>query len=134
MTTKRRKAKAWSYIAGEKGKTRVRVYERKGYGCWIDIRDEEGKRIRRALSTTDREEAKAKADDLALQFRRDSKRQPTELTLAALIDIYNREVTSRKTEARQRYERRTFPLFKQQFGAERPVTTLSRRDWEAYIA
>jgi hypothetical protein len=40
---------AWSYIAGEKGRNRVRVYERSSYGIWIDYRTEDGARVRHSL-------------------------------------------------------------------------------------
>lgn len=136
MAARRRKAKpaAWSYSAGARGENRVRVYERPGYGIWIDYRAEDGKRCRHPLGITDRDQAKVKADDIAAKFRRDAKRQPTELTLAALIDNYLREVTPTKSAVTQSHDRRALALFLGTFGRDRRPRTLSRRDWDAYIA
>ena len=53
----------------------MRMFERPGYGIWIDYCDEAGKRHRESLATTDRDEAKAKADDTAAKFRREAKRR-----------------------------------------------------------
>src|SRR4051812_19776456 len=80
-----------SYIAGEKGANRVRVFVRVDRAAvWIDYRDEQGIRHRSPLCGLTREEAKAKADGIAAQFRRTGVRQPTERTLSALIDNYLR--------------------------------------------
>ena len=128
------KSKHWSYSTGERRLNRVRVYERQGYGIWIDYRDEGGTRRRHPLGTTDRAEAKAQADEIAAKFRRGTKRQPNQLTLAELIDSYEREVTPSKVPTVQEHDRRTFLLFLRQFGAARRPRDLSRREWDAYIA
>lgn len=127
------RAKCWSYSTGERGTNRVRVYERPGFGIWIDYRDESGTRRRHPLGTDDRAEAKAKADEIAAKFRRAGKRQPTELTLAALIESYERRVTPGKVATVQSHDRRAFALFLRQFGANRHPRDLSRREWDAYI-
>ncbi|MDQ6771044.1 MAG: site-specific integrase [Gemmatimonadota bacterium] len=115
----------------------MRVYERSGEGrkvaIWIDYRDEAGHRHRHPLNLTDRDQAKLKADEIAAQFRREGERRPNELTLAGLIDIYEREVTPTKSLGVQKYDRRTFELFLRFFGRDRRPETLSRREWDAYI-
>src|SRR5690348_7786899 len=133
MAKRARKAKpkAWSYSAGERGENRIRVYERSGYGIWIDYRDEAGARIRHSLGITDHDQAKAKADDIAAKFRRELKRQPAETTLGSLIDTYEREVTPTKGDSSQEHDKRAFELFVRLFGANRKPMTLSRRDWDA---
>lgn len=135
-TRRQAKASAWSYIAGEKGANRVRAYERadRGGALWIDYRDEDGTRHRLPLGVEDREQAKTKADEIAARFRRDGTRRPAELTLAGLIEIYEREVTPGKGAHAQVQDRRAFELFLQFFGRGRKPATLSRRDWDAYIA
>ena len=125
--------RAWSYIAGEKGRNRVRVYERPGHGIWIDYRDEAGTRIRQPLKHTDRERAKLRADEVAAEFRRSEARPLSAVTLRSLFDIYEREVTPQKGKTSQAHDRRTIPLFVQAFGGKRRPESLSRRDWDSYI-
>lgn len=128
---------AWSYRAGAKGENRVRVWERADAGrkrsIWIDYRDEAGHRHRGPLHLSDRDQAKLKADEIAAAFRRNGARRPTELTLAGLIEMYEREVTPEKSRGVQKYDRRTFELFLRFFGADRRPETLSRREWDAFI-
>ncbi len=135
QATRRRAAsgRPWSYIAGEKGKNRVRVYERASFGLWIDYRDVDGKRVRQPLRHDDRERAKLKAEEVAAKFRRHGA-APTAMTLRTLFDIYEREVTPHKAESTQAHDRRTLPLFLKAFGANRLPETLNRRDWDSYIA
>jgi integrase len=135
QATRRRAAssRAWSYIAGEKGKNRVRVYERGSFGLWIDYRDVHGKRVRQPLGHGDRERAKLKADEVAAKFRRHGA-APAALTLRTLFDIYEREVTPHKAASTQAHDRRTLPLFLKAFGSNRLPETLNRRDWDSYIA
>ncbi len=130
---KKRKKPAWSYIAGEKGRNRVRVFERAGRGLWIDYRDEQGKRVRQPLGYEDRERAKLKADEVAATFRRHGSAPPTTLTLSRLFEMYESEVVPRKSESAQSHNRRTLPLFLRAFGSHRRPDTLNRRDWDSYI-
>lgn len=136
-TEQEAKSVTWSYQAGAKGENRVRVYERAGQGrktgIWIDYRDETGHRHKAPLHTTDREQAKLKADEVAAQFRREGARRPAELTLAGLIESYEREVTPMKSDTAQAHDRRACALFLRFFGRDRRPETLSRREWDAYI-
>ena len=134
MATRAKRQRSWSYSTGERGANRVRVYERSDLGIWIDFRDEHGKRCRHPLGTDDRAAAKGKADEIAAKFRREAKRQPAEVTLAGLIDNYVREVTPTKSAIVQAHDRRAFELFVRFFGPGRKPVTLSRRDWDAFIA
>ncbi|MDB4916298.1 MAG: integrase family protein [Gemmatimonadetes bacterium] len=131
--TERGPTKAWSYIAGEKGRNRVRVYERPPHGIWIDYRVDEGQRVRESLHHPDREQAKRHADEIAAQFGRTENRATQAVTLRSLIDIYLREVTPQKSRSTQNHDRRTFPLFLRAFGESRKPDTLNRRDWDSYI-
>lgn len=125
---------AWSYIAGDKGRNRVRVFERgERSSIWIDYRDEQGKRVRQPLGHVDRERAKLAADELVVRFRRHDTAPAPVLTLRALIDMYEREVTPRKSATAQAHDRRTLPLFVHAFGGARRPSTLNRRDWDSYI-
>ena len=65
-------AKGWSFIAGEKGATRVRAYDRGARGIFLEWWDQgpPRKRVRQACGHRDRERAKAQTEALALAFRR----------------------------------------------------------------
>lgn len=136
-TRRQKEQDAWSYRAGAKGENRVRVYERSSADrkttIWIDYRDEAGVRRKAPLHLTDREQAKLRADEVAAQFRREGARRPAELTLAGLIEMYERKVTPTKSAGVQKYDRRTFALFLRFFGRDRRPQTLSRRDRDAFI-
>jgi integrase len=130
------KRKHGSYSTGDVRENRVRVYERPGYGIWIDYRDEHGVRVRRPLGGAaryDQEEAKATARDIAAKFGREAKRQPVELTLGKLCLTYEREVTPGKSGTVQEHDRRAFELFLRFFGGARKPSTLSVRDLDAYV-
>ena len=136
-STRRHKPPTWSYRAGAKGENRVRVFERIGAGrktgIWCDYRDEAGVRHREPLGTTDREQAKLKADEIAARFRKEGAHRTAELTLATLFDSYVREVTPTKSGTALAHDKRTLPLFLACFGRDRRPSTLSRREWDAYI-
>jgi hypothetical protein len=93
------KQKAWSYIAGEKGRNRVRAFERSGrlYLEWC----EDGKKSRLPLNHADRDRAKTEADKTAAEFATLATLRPVReiLTLATLFDMYLREVTPDKGES-----------------------------------
>lgn len=125
-------SRAWSYIAGEKGRNRVRVYERAGFGIWIDYRDSDGKRVRHPLNLDDRDRAKLKADEVAAGFRR-SELRPRAVTLRSLFDIYEREKTPQKGATSRKHDARTLPLLLKAFGPNRSPCSLNVRDWDAYI-
>jgi len=127
------KGKAWSYIAGEKGRNRVRVYERAQYGLWIDYRTEDGARVRHSLGYSDRGRAKREADDIAAKFGRAPASATPAVTLRSLFDIYEREVSREKSESARGHDKRTLPLFLEAFGRDRRPESLNRRDWDSYI-
>lgn len=125
---------AWSYIAGEKGRNRVRVYERGDRpGIWIDYRDENGRRVRQQLACADRGRAKLEADDIAAKFGRQQTAPPAALTLSRLFETYEQEVTPRKSKTAQAHDRRTLPLLVRAIGGKRRVSTLSKRDVDLYV-
>jgi integrase len=135
--TKPAESRPWSYIAGEKGQNRVRVFERACKGrraaIWIDFNDAQERRVRQPLGHCERERAKLEADDIAARFRRHEARSPGAATLQTLIDTYLDEVTPTKSASPQSHDRRTFALFAKAFGAHRRASTLNRRDWDSYI-
>ena len=125
---------AWSYLAGEKGRNRVRVYDRDDRdGIWIDYRDEHGTRVRQPLGYADRDRAKLAADDVAAKFGRQESAPPAAIDLRTLFDNYLKDVTPQKSKTAQAHDRRTLPLFVTAVGAKRRPASLNRRDWDSYI-
>lgn len=123
----------WSFSTGERGRNRVRVFEHPETGTlFLEVR-EDGRRKRIALGHRDRELAKAKAEEVATAWRRAEKPIAPELTLETLFDNYVNEVTPRKSESSQGHDRRATALFLELWGRTRKVSTLSRRDWDAFI-
>ncbi len=134
-TTKRDAPKGgtcWSYIAGEKGRNRVRVFQR-GSVLWVDYRLEDGRRSMQSLEHCDRQRAKEAADTLAAKFAREASRPTGVTTLKSLFDIYEREKTPGKAGSTQAHDRRTFPLLLRAFGSQRRPETLNVRDWTSFI-
>jgi len=136
MTKKAKRSKNWSYSVGERGKNRVRAFEQDGR-LFVEYYDDlpgsiRPKRRRLAIPSTDREVAKAKAEELAMAFRREERLHDGRLTLGKLFEMYEREVTPRKGRSKQRHDRVTFGLFRDVLGAGRDVRTLNRRDIDRY--
>lgn len=94
---------------------------------------EAGRRTRVALGHRDREAAKSAAER-ATSALREHRTVPTgALRLQTLFDIYVREVSPQKGLSAQKHDKRTAKNFCECWGAQRDVTTLSRRDWDSYI-
>jgi hypothetical protein len=102
-----KKTSVWSFVTGEKGRNRVRAFEHVSRGAiFLEFYDRTpiaGERVKQRVSVkhTDREKAKAQAEELAAKLRTAGFRKLTEPTLAELFDIYVREVTPAK-ESRSR--------------------------------
>lgn len=138
-----KRATMWSYKAGEKRNTRVRVFAwpAKGNTLWIDYR-EDGKRKKQSLGHADKERAKRQADETAARLRASEATASSErpaamavgvLTLRTLFDNYVKQRTPQKSASRQEYDKRTLPMFIRVFGATRDPASLDVRDWENYI-
>lgn len=133
---KRHRAGGWSYSAGEWGRCRVRVYERGDRNSlWIDYRDESGKRYRNPIGHTDRERAKAQADEMALRFRDLESREPSRFTLEQLFDNYlESEAARAKSASKVAHDRRAAEMFLRFLGKDFEPRLLSRREWDRFIA
>lgn len=134
-----KKKSAWSYQAGERGKNRVNLFDRGERGLYLEFREHarDGKasrRVRVSLGRIDREEAKAKADRLALEFRKNEPAKHAPLTLRLLFDIYEEEVTTHKSVRTQAHDRRCFEMFCRCFGADRKPESISVRELNRFIA
>lgn len=125
-------AKCWSYNAGEKGKSWVRVYEKQPGGTiYLEWR-EDGKRKRLCLKHRDRAEAVAAAEKLAERFGEMEVMPAGPLSVAQLLTLYLKEVTPSKGESKQDHDRRAARIFTLLFGA-REARTLDRKDWDRFI-
>ena len=132
------RTRSWSWTTGEKGKNRVRLYDRGPRGITLDtfVRDPltgAMTRKRLALGRVDRETAKRKAEDLARTLRTTGRIKAEELTLGQLFDSYEREVTPGKGDHAQKHDQRALAMMRRYFGAHRLVSALDRRDWDGFI-
>ncbi len=128
----------WSYLAGEKGRNRVRAFEHASGVLMLEFYEHRPgqsrpKRVRLSLGHRDQEKAKRQADEAAAKLGRMEALKPDELTLQELFDIYGREVTPDKAPTTQDHDRAAARLFIRCFGPNRRAKDLSRRDWERFI-
>ncbi len=129
----RKTGRIWRYSAGEKGRNRVRVFDRGARGIYCDYQFN-GKRIREPLNTTDRERAKELAERIATSLRSREPRPSERLSLEKLFDMYEAEVTPGKSASKRAHDRRAHSLFLAFFGRGRDPVSLSRRDWDRFVA
>lgn len=134
-----KKNTAWSYQTGERGKNRVNLFERGKRGFYLEFRERTTnggpcRRVRVSLGHIGREEAKATAEQLALEFRRHEPAKKLPLTLRRLFDIYEREVTGSKARTTQGHDRRCIEMFCRFLGNEMRADALSLRDLHRFIA
>jgi integrase len=128
----------WSFTTGEKGKNRVRVYDRGSRGIFLDVvvRDlvtGEATRKRISLGSIDRETAKRHAEELAATLRANGRLKECSLTLGQLFDSYESNVTPTKGESGRKHDRRVLEMMRRYFGEHRRVEHLDRRDWDGFI-
>lgn len=137
-------SEVWSYSAGERGRNRVRVYERRPRGRasrglvflqFVEVgADGTPHRKRMSLGACSREVAKQKADAVAARFAATGRAVESEArTVAALFDIYEREVSPTKSRQAQQHDRTAAALFLRCVGRHRAVDSLNRRDWDKFI-
>ncbi len=134
MTKKQRKKKRFfSYTAGEKGRNRVRVYQKPSGVLMLEFY-EQATRKRVSLGHDDEGRAKCEADQVAAQLR--GKEPPTverDITIQELFDIYDGEMTPGKSLSKRAHDRRCGAMFRRYFGAKRKVSALSILDWTRFI-
>lgn len=133
----RTKRSTRSYITGEKGRNRVRVFADRRSGI-MQIEWWEGpRRCLASLKHRDWELAKSQADDLAADYPKPEEKpedsEPQPLTLSELFEMYLEEVTPTKGDRSQTHDRRTLAVFEDFLGADRAPSSLSKRDWDRFI-
>src|SRR6185312_199850 len=136
MTRSRKlKRKVESYTTGTKGLNRVRLYAQPRDGkLYLEYKDEGNAKRRLALDTADFTEGKVKANELATALLKHEGPRSDELSLKALFDNYEREVTPTKSQSTQAHDRRARKLFESCWGGSAKVKNLDRRDWDRFIA
>ncbi len=131
--TRRKKPKGWSYLAGEKGRNRIRAFELATGMLYLEYMDS-GKRCTSSLGHRDRVAAKQKADELAAHFGESSRVERTgELTLGVLFDNYLHEVTPGKTLGTQKHDQHRARLWIEVFGRNQPVAALNATHAKLFI-
>jgi integrase len=131
--------KPFSYIAGQKGRNRVRAYADAKTGIlMLEYREAafggEPKKKRLSLGHRDEERARRQADGLAAEFVTLVHRPSEALTLRRLFDMYLGEVTPYKgSEGKRKHDRRCAEMFLEFLGEGRQPHTLNLRDWNGFI-
>lgn len=133
-----RKPRRWSWTTGEKRKNRVRAYDRGSRGIFLDtfVHDPltgAATRKRISLGRVDRETAKRKAEELAGKLRINGRSEAPQLTVGMLFDSYEAQVTPTKGSSARKHDQRALEMMRRYFGAQRPVASLDRRDWDGFI-
>jgi hypothetical protein len=138
--TRAKKQRGWSYSTGERGRNRVRVFTRPDRHDEILLqyaaRDVTGRlrQYRVALGRVRRDVAKAKADKLAADHATiGASTTPAPLTLKALFDSYDGEVSRQKGASKRGHDARCAEMFARLFGPARDPSTLTRGDWDRFI-
>ena len=124
---------SWSYKAGRRGTNRVRAFQDKTNGqlrleWWQD-----GQRRSKTLAHGNKGLAEKDADLLAAELLLNRSRRPEDLRLQQLFEIYLGEVTPSKTANTRSHDHMAAKLFLRAFGAKKKVTSLTQRDWDAFI-
>jgi integrase len=142
-----RKTKCWSYSAGEKGRNRVRGFERPGragsFMLQYSAPDSTGRahphRVALDVSAAgdtraQRAEVKRRVDELVGKLAETPATSPEpRVTLLGLVERYWREVTPTKVRESRVNDRIALGLAVQAWGGDRDPLTLDRSDWDAYI-
>lgn len=133
------KKKRWSYSVGERGRNRVRAFAHNVTGgMFLEFYEptrigERPKVNRIALGHSDQERAKEAAERLAAELRSATPPATAHMTIAALFEMYQAEVSPQKSAGKQRHDRMCVEMFLRALGRDREARTLSRREWDRFI-
>ena len=114
MIDAKKKAKRWSYIVGERGRNRARAFAHSVTGrLFLEFYE---------------------PTRLASELRQGMPRELTRITLGTLFDNYLNEVSPGKSESKRKHDGRCADLSLRAFGRDREARSLSRREWDRFIA
>jgi integrase len=133
--TRSKESRVRSFITGEKGTNRVRLYPHPRDGIlFLEYYAEDGSRQRVSLHHRDLGVGKQAAEDLAAELRKTGGANRTAvLTLGSLFDKYVRVVTPTKSEGKQQHDQAARKLFERCWGADTPVRDLGEDEWNRFI-
>jgi integrase len=124
--------RAWSYVSGDRGRNRVRVFERtRDHLILLEWR-ESGRKRCKCLGRCDRLEAKRQADAQAVSLGEPAHRGDA-VTLFDICSAYLRERTPEKSRSVQCHDRLTAKLLLRILGASRIVADLTHRDAARFV-
>jgi integrase len=126
------------YIAGEKGRNRVRTFACPKTGIMQIEWREGGRKLSKSLKHRDFEKAKRQADQFAASYvaprpEAEAASPPEPLTLGKLFEMYLEEVTPTKSKRSRKHDRRALRMFEGFFGTRRDAASLSKRDWDRFL-
>lgn len=131
--TKHEKPDLWTYTAGRHGH-KVRVYQREDRkNLYVSVW-EQGREVKRSLGHSDTQRAMDYADDLSGELRKGEKVVGTEKpTVARVFALYQEHRTPDKGSYSQKADARHATLWTHVLGAGFDLSTLSRRQWDAFL-
>jgi len=124
-----RKQDQWTYICGEKGINRTRVYVHRSGTLFVEYR-RGGQKVREALGHRDRERAKEEAEELSISLRRPDRK--IAVSLNQLFDNYLRDVTPTKSLTTQKHDKTTLDRFRVMLDGRRDADSLTYQDAARY--
>jgi integrase len=123
-----------SYLCGERGANRVRLFEKTKNGkLWLEWRDESGRKARQSLGHFDFDRGKQQADRLAASLRLPSAKRGDTATVGELLALYLRERTPEKGEAKQYHDNAASRRFLDILGSSRPLASITHRDLAFFV-
>jgi len=134
--------KTWSYLSGERGRNRVRVFEKRP-GQFFAEWKEDGKKKRALLRGVNHaDEAKKKADEIAAEFGKLEDRQQAPTTMKKLMETYLEEVSVTKGLSKRQHDYRAARAWSAFFNFQpeasrrvgRDPSTLDRVDWDRFVS
>jgi integrase len=128
-----------SYIAGERGRNRIRAYVDPKSSAWFleyyerEFGQSEQRRKRVTLGRCDRLHAKQEADKLAAHLGKLDAPRTDAVTLRELFDHYLRETVGRNGDSKRAHDERAAEMFLRFLGPETKAKDLNRRHWDRFV-
>lgn len=131
----------WSYLSGERGRNRVRVFEKRPGKFFAEWREGTCKKRVLLEGVGDATAAKQKADEMAVEFGRLEAERQAPITMDELMHTYLREASVSKGSSKQAHDRRAVRVWTAFFPAQpelarsgrRHPSSLDRLDWDRFV-
>ena len=133
--------KTWSYLSGERGRNRVRVFEKRPGKFFAEWREGTSRKRVHLQGVQNTRAAKEKADDIAAEFGRLEAARQARITMDQLMHIYLKEASISKGSSKQDHDRRAVRVWTAFFAAQpgperagdRHPSSLDRVDWDRFV-